>query len=190
MSKSKSKRTKTKQPNGDAVDKPTKRFYKTPVYKEKRYAKSRKGVGGRPSKFKADIHIPIVLEVMSKGGVKASVIAKLYELFGISMPTFYNWMDKQPEFFKAVKLGEQLSEAWWVNKIKKNITMGTDKKFNAAPVIFLMKNAFNYSDKREVQQTETKEVNIKIDLSNSSVKELKEVQKMTAEERRKKFKVA
>jgi len=73
---------------------------------------------------------------------------------GIDYNTFESYQEKHPEFFKAVKQGGQLSQAWWGRK-GREATFGGVDGFNATSYIFNMKNRFkeDWRDKHEFEHS-------------------------------------
>lgn len=82
-------------------------------------------------------------EMFANGEDVAEVATKL----GISRQTFYEWLEKFPEFAAAYALGKQYSEAWWTKLGR----AGAAGKVKIQPTvwIFNMKNKFNWTDKVE-----------------------------------------
>lgn len=110
---------------------------------------------GRPSKYTPEM-CDIAIKEMSEGASKTEVCAEL----GISYETFLDWQDLKSdrykkEFSEAVKKGEQLSEAWWLSKGRKNLE---NKEFNSTLWYMNMKNRHGWSDKQEHKHTGTMKV--------------------------------
>ncbi len=101
---------------------------------------------GRPSKYDADF-CARVLELGKEGASKAEICLEL----DICYNTLENWQDAHPEFLKAVKEAERLSQGWWEKK-GRQATFGGVEGFNATSFIFNMKNRFkeDWRDKSEI----------------------------------------
>jgi predicted DNA-binding transcriptional regulator AlpA len=89
---------------------------------------------GRPTKYE-DWMPDKAIEIMSNGKAKVEVAAEL----GVSEATFYSWCKTTPEFLKAIKIGMTLSQAWWLNKLRENVT---NNKFNTPAFKVAVANLF------------------------------------------------
>ncbi|GHT86931.1 hypothetical protein FACS1894137_13230 [Spirochaetia bacterium] len=72
---------------------------------------------------------------------------------GIWKDTFYQWVNKYPEFSDAYKKGLLLSEAWW-EKLGRAGATG-QISINPATWIFNMKNRFKWTDKQDLNVSGT-----------------------------------
>lgn len=154
--------------------------------KEPRYSVSRKGMGGRPTKYDPDKHPQMVVDTLRDGKMRCHLVSALE----VGIDTIWNWEKKYPEFSKAIKDGLQLSQQWWIAQAREALFLPKDLKFSAAPWIFIMKNVFGWTDKREIEQTESREIKVTFDMSGASTEDLKKFRNMPAEEKRKRIKVA
>ena len=100
--------------------------------------------GGRPTKYDPAL-IPAMLKEFAKGASKNEVA--VFTL-GISKDTFYQWVKKNKEFSDSVKLGEALSEAWWMRSGRQNLE---NKDFSATLWYMNMKNRHGWRDKQETK---------------------------------------
>jgi hypothetical protein len=135
------------------------RSTKTVVSNKPRYSVSRKGMGGRPTKYKPEM-CELVIDLMSKGYTYHMILLQLYEKYGISDHAIMTrWREKYPEFKKAFDDGERISRGWWEKKGYLNITMGKDLKFNTGPWAMIMVNKFGYRNTHaQINETITSKV--------------------------------
>lgn len=83
---------------------------------------------------------------MEVGASKVEVCAKI----GICYETFQNWQKEHPEFSKSVKIGDRLSEAWWLEQGRTNLK---ERDFNYTGWYMNMKNRHGWKDKQDVNHT-------------------------------------
>jgi hypothetical protein len=98
---------------------------------------------GRPTKYDPSMCNEIE-PLMAEGASITEVAAKL----GITKDTLYRWLkdeDKKP-FSDAIKRGQQLSEAWWLEKGRINLE---NKDFNSTLWYMNMKNRHGWKDRQE-----------------------------------------
>ena len=81
---------------------------------------------------------------MAEGYAKVEVCAEL----GITKSTMHEWRNdpNKEDFSNAVKLGEELSEAWWMGKGRSKLE---SREFNATLWYMNMKNRHGWRDKHE-----------------------------------------
>ena len=113
---------------------------------KKEVKKDRKGIGGRPSKYRESM-LPKIIELMKVGGSKTEVCA----LLEIDDNTLYDWCSKdsprfKKEFSETIKRGVELSKAWWLKMGRTNLS---DPKFSYTGWYMNMKNRFKWADKQE-----------------------------------------
>lgn len=75
-------------------------------------------------------------------------------VLGISRKTFYDWINKHPDFEAAVEIGRLHAEDHWIELMKENILLTAGpggQKFNTSGWIFYMKNNFRWKDQRAVE---------------------------------------
>lgn len=71
---------------------------------------------------------------------------------GISIKSFYLYLDKYPEFKEAYAIGKQLSESWWHARLRHGIVNGIQP--GTAPVlIFALKNKCGMKDKLDLDHS-------------------------------------
>lgn len=109
---------------------------------------------GRPTKYCPSMCDDVV-RVMRDGGSIAEVCAEL----GIIRDTFHIWREIHPEFSDSVKEGLDLSEAFW-NRLGQDGATGANRNANATFWIFNMKNRFDWSDRRDVNNTGETTINV------------------------------
>ena len=91
-------------------------------------------------------------QMFSEGESVVQVCVKL----DITKRTFYDWVDKYPEFRDAYEKGREISEDWWINTGKQGMR-GQITSFNAAIWIFNMKNRFEWRDHPKADKSDTVE---------------------------------
>ena len=96
---------------------------------------------GRPTKYSPAM-CKRVIEIMAQGRSRGNAAT----LMGITEVTFYDWMKNNPDFSKAVKIGDQLSLLWWMTMGQINIH---NKDFNSTLYMMQMQNRFGWSRKLE-----------------------------------------
>ena len=134
--------------------------------------------GGRPSKYQGAMPSKVI-ELMKKGASKAEVSANL----GISRETLHQWENDpgKSEFSDAIKRGEELSRAWWMQQGRENL-----QNKNFSPVLWYMnmKNRFGWRDKWELEHSGPDGGPIEL----AAVKVAQEISEMTPEQRAEKLK--
>lgn len=103
---------------------------------------------GRPRKHPTDKDCRKVVELMSEGFSKVGIWTEL----NISRQLFYDWCERDADFYEAVKEGEALSEKWW-RDLSREAALGKIDKFNATAWVFNMKNRFGWTDRQEVKSS-------------------------------------
>ena len=96
---------------------------------------------GRPTKYNAGM-CQKVIKIMAKGKSRGNAAT----LMGVTEATFYGWMKQFPDFLKAVNIGDQLSELWWMTMGQLNIL---NKEFNSTLYMMQMQNRFGWSRRLE-----------------------------------------
>lgn len=106
-------------------------------------ANSNKNKSGRPPKYNSSFHPQDFIE-QSKTGKHLFQIAASWD---ICRDTIHDWSNKHKEFSDAVKKGQLLAEAWYMERGmnamqgKENIHLGF--------FVWLTKNKFKWADKVE-----------------------------------------
>ncbi len=124
---------------------------------------------GRPRKQLKDLPTDwedIIISMMSEGASLTEVRAKL-NLCGTD--TYARFKKEYEGFRLAIKKGEYLSRAWWLEKGRINLE---NSKFSATLWYMNMKNRFGWHDKPLVDQSTHKhytKIEVKIDNANSKV---------------------
>lgn len=88
-----------------------------------------------------------IIRLMQDGKSIVQTAASL----GISKSTFYNWIQKYPEFAAAKHIGTTLSEAYW-EEIGQKGAKGILPKFNAMAWSMLMKARYKEDWTEQTQQ--------------------------------------
>lgn len=107
----------------------------------------------RPTKYKPE-YCELLIKHMAEGHSFETFAATI----GAGKSTLYDWAKQFPEFSEAKQKGQSKSLRVW-----EDLGWQLAKKGNAAIWIFCMKNKFGWTDKREVEQTNTNK-EIKIDV--------------------------
>ena len=79
-------------------------------------------------------------------------VAEVVAILGVWRSTFYEWVNKYPEFKEAYEHGKTLSEAWWAKLGRQGASC--EKQINPAVWIFNMKAKFDWSDKGDNENNE------------------------------------
>lgn len=93
---------------------------------------SRKGIGGRPSKYKLEYCDEIVES--GKSGYSLSAFAGS---IGVCRDTVCQWRKRYPEFFAAAAIAEAAAAYTWETKL---ISLASGKAGNVTAIIFALKN--------------------------------------------------
>lgn len=98
---------------------------------------------GKMSRYKPEFAAQLP-DLMAHGEAAVEVMAH----FGITKPTFYQWLEKYPEFREAYDLARVKSEAWWTQLGRK----GASCEVAIQPGVWLMnmKNRFKWKDRHDV----------------------------------------
>lgn len=92
---------------------------------------------GRPPKFD-----PSCLDAVIEAGRQGGFVASFCVAAGCnSRTTFYDWVDRYPEFQEAVEHARLESQHYWEQVIKLG-TVGKINGFNATSCLAIMNNAF------------------------------------------------
>lgn len=100
---------------------------------------------GRPTKYK-----PEFCDLVEGEGEDGNTLAAMAVACDVDRSTINDWMEKHPEFSRAVKRGLLKAQVWWEQKGKEGAMGGIDG-FNATSFIFNMKNRFkdDWRDKHD-----------------------------------------
>lgn len=108
-----------------------------------------KHAGGRPKRTTKDFPAnwkEMIINQMSQGASKEELILVL----GLGHDTFYRLKKEDKEFQDAIKKGEELCKAWWMNVGRINMV---NKNFSPVLWYMNMKNRFGWKDKSETDVT-------------------------------------
>jgi hypothetical protein len=105
---------------------------------------------GRPSGYRADVHIPLASFYAQEGLTNEEIAAKLR----ISEDTFSRWIKAYPDFCVAVRLSKNDADARVVESLYQKALKGD---VNAC--VFWLKNrqSAKWKDKQEIETTEIKD---------------------------------
>ncbi|NDC96438.1 hypothetical protein EBZ38_17225 [bacterium] len=125
---------------------------------------SRKGIGGRPTKYKPE-YCSRLIELCAQGLSRRALCAEI----GISTETFYDWVKKIPEFSDAYRKGEAAASHFYESKMLEG-GLGRIKGFNVMALTFLMKNRYpkEFRDKQDVELSGNESHPIKIETSEAA----------------------
>ena len=104
-------------------------------------------MAGRPTKYRDEMS-ERVITLMSEGASLIEVAADI----GVSRATLSKWQidESKPAFVEAIKMGVELSEAWWMREGREALR---DNKFNHGLWYMNMKNRFGWRDRQEVEHS-------------------------------------
>jgi len=110
--------------------------------------KSRKGIGGRPTKYDPK-YCDMIVEHMKQGASMTSFAAEI----DVARSTITEWADNYPEFSASVKRAKAKCAAWWELQARMGAT--GEMQVNPTLVIFGLKNmaAEDWRDKQEVSHS-------------------------------------
>lgn len=100
--------------------------------------------GGRPSNYRKNFHPQDYIIRSTIGECRTEIAAA----WGCSRQTIYDWEEKNEEFADAIKRGEVLLQAWWINKGKINLEKDS-RSFNVGVYVWMTKNILKWTDKIE-----------------------------------------
>ena len=105
---------------------------------------------GAKTKYRADFHPEDFIKQSRQGKTLAQIAAS----WNIDRDSITNWGNKNEEFFRAIKEGRQLAEAWYINigqmaVLGKVTVEGKPVQINLGFFVWMTKNMFNWSDKVE-----------------------------------------
>lgn len=105
---------------------------------------------GRPTIYRPEM-CQVIVDEMREGASITEAVGKI----DITKETLYEWIDEKSIYYKedisyAVKIGKKLSEQWWLEQGRKNLT---NKDFSATLWYMNMKNRFGWADRTELRAT-------------------------------------
>lgn len=101
-------------------------------------------LGGDETKYRAEVHIPLMLTIFHDGGdVHDFCIQSM-----IVRSTFFDWLELHSAFAKVYSVSKDLAHRYWSSKMPENLR-GTDN-FDYKHWQWFMKNRFGYTDSRKV----------------------------------------
>jgi len=148
------------------------------------------GNGRDKSIYDPDYHPNQVICLGKKGRLKAQIAAA----FNISKRKLDNWIRQYPELREAYEQAESHAEAWWIDQVMEGLLIPKSLSFNSGAFIYVMGNSFGWKneryEKRDVQQTDKRQLDINVDFSKLSVQDLQRVRELKPSQRKKILKVA
>ena len=112
---------------------------------------------------------------LSQGGSISQFCAEILT----SRETYYKWIEKEPEFGEAHRVGMEACQAFWekimkagcLNRTEDLKKLGT-KKLDLGPAYFTLKTRFHrdYSDKQEIQASHEVKLNYSLDDTTNNTK--------------------
>jgi hypothetical protein len=122
---------------------------------------------GRPTKYRPEMCQQVV-ELMRDGASLVEVAASI----GITKDTLHRWKKTNDEFSDSIKIGTQLSEAWWMREGREALR---DKDFNSTLWYMNMKNRHGWADKVEKQEQH----NIRIEWAGAAPEQIADAEVIT-----------
>jgi len=117
-------------------------------------ADKKKSNAGRPTEgieSLPDNWFDDILNLYKEGASDVEIKALIWEWRNsYSNDLWDRWMKDEPQFSETIKIGRQLSAAWWANQGRTNLT---NKDFSFTGWYMNMKNRFGWRDKTEINQT-------------------------------------
>ncbi len=93
------------------------------------------------------LYDPEICETLPSLFENGESIVEVAKKLGIGRQTYYDWLEKYPEFKAANEEGLSLAEAWW-STLGRAGAMGK-VGINAPVWIFNMKNRYKWTDRQE-----------------------------------------
>jgi len=103
--------------------------------------------GGRPTKYD-EKYCKEILDYVGDGGRSVNSFAKHLR---VSRSTIYKWADDNKKFSDALKLAQEISEAYWEDRLSDELMLS--KEVNAPLVKLHFANRFGWTDKQQVDKT-------------------------------------
>lgn len=97
----------------------------------------------KPYKYDADYHIPLLIDVFSRGQSIATFCAEAF----IVRSTFHQWVIDHPEFGQAYQFANEVSCATWEHEGQRCYL---NPGFNATYWSMVMRNRHNYTEHRRI----------------------------------------
>jgi len=125
--------------------------------------KSRKGVGGRPTKYKPEYcqkiidYFSIDVEEYKSGEKKYPTFIDFAHSINVSDESMNRWKEKYPEFRGAYKKAKKLLESFFIQA-------GMQGAVNTTFAIFYSKNCLGWKDKQEIDQSVNLAGSLKINI--------------------------
>lgn len=110
----------------------------------------------RPTDYDPAFHPQNYVELSRLGNTKAQICAA----WGKSRDTLHNWSqdkERKPEFSDAIKEGDELRTAWWINFTTAGTT-GRMRGFQQTMAIYLMNNICSKDFRARVEHTHALEI--------------------------------
>lgn len=105
-----------------------------------------------------------VIELYSEGASDVEIKAQIWKWRGsFSNDLWDRWMLEEESFSETIKMGRQLSHAWWTAQGRENLK---DKDFSFTGWYMNMKNRFGWADKKEVKQDINLDQNGSVDIKS------------------------
>ena len=124
---------------------------------------------GRPTKYRPEMCQQVV-ELMREGASLCEVAVNI----GITEDTLHRWKKTNQEFSESIKIGLELSKAWWLSQGRVNLE---NKDFNATLFYMNMKNRHGWADKVEKQDNHS----ITIAWANQAVEQIPDAEIIQAQ---------
>ena len=123
-----------------------------------------KNQGGRPPYTLNDLWdnwYNDILELYSQGASDVEIRVLIYEKTNKNIKCSYDlwerWLNEEPEFSETIKMGKQISEAWWTKTGRVNLE---SERFSYTGWYMNMKNRFGWADSiKQDHTTKGNEIN-------------------------------
>jgi len=104
------------------------------------------------SKYKEEVHIPMLIEHFGAGGDLCHFLADAE----ITNFTFYNWLEVHPKMKQAYAIAKELAYVHWLSLVPEQLQEKEGEKFNFNVWRTIMRNRFGTTEHRKISIPELK----------------------------------
>lgn len=120
--------------------------------------------GGRPTKYKEEYN-KIALDLI---GVQGKTVVEFAANVGVDKATVYRWAEKYPEFRASLTRAQDVSEAYWMEKL---VGFMTERDANAKLISLYLANRFGWrSEGKKDSERDQKPAPVQINIVSDNGK--------------------